>query len=122
MCVTSALASATLIFSHTLQPLSSSQVLFNSHCKTQREVWYFETAPFELYCEEKGLLLPPSSICCGTFILQAIKTPKVTFRYFQDLLGKHFDNPQVARYQSWFPEHQLEKDARRETVIFRLSE
>ncbi|XP_013911305.1 PREDICTED: hypoxia up-regulated protein 1 [Thamnophis sirtalis] len=52
----------------------------------------------------------------------AIKNPKVTFRYFQDLLGKHFDNPQVARYQSWFPEHQLEKDARRETVIFRLSD
>ncbi|XP_070808481.1 hypoxia up-regulated protein 1 [Pituophis catenifer annectens] len=52
----------------------------------------------------------------------AIKTPKVTFRYFQDLLGKHFDNPQVARYQSRFPEHQLEKDARRETVIFRLSD
>ncbi|XP_058050898.1 hypoxia up-regulated protein 1 [Ahaetulla prasina] len=52
----------------------------------------------------------------------AIKSPKVTFRYFQDLLGKHFDNPQVAWYQSWFPEHQLEKDARRETVIFRLSD
>ncbi|XP_063167023.1 hypoxia up-regulated protein 1 isoform X2 [Candoia aspera] len=52
----------------------------------------------------------------------AIKSPKVTFRYFQDLLGKHFNNPQVARYQSWFPEHQLEKDARRETVIFNLSD
>ncbi|XP_070621830.1 hypoxia up-regulated protein 1 isoform X2 [Erythrolamprus reginae] len=52
----------------------------------------------------------------------AIKTPKVTFRYFQDLLGKRFDNPQVALYQSWFPEHHLEKDARRETVIFKLSE
>uniref|UniRef100_T1DBC3 Hypoxia up-regulated protein 1 n=1 Tax=Crotalus horridus TaxID=35024 RepID=T1DBC3_CROHD len=52
----------------------------------------------------------------------AIKTPKVTFRYFQDLLGKHFDNPQVAQYQSWFPEHQLEKDARRETVTIRLSD
>ncbi|XP_007441553.1 hypoxia up-regulated protein 1 [Python bivittatus] len=52
----------------------------------------------------------------------AIKSPKVVFRYFQDLLGKRFNNPQVARYQSWFPEHQLEKDARRETVIFRLSE
>ncbi|KAL7981650.1 hypothetical protein Chor_005738 [Crotalus horridus] len=46
----------------------------------------------------------------------------VTFRYFQDLLGKHFDNPQVAQYQSWFPEHQLEKDARRETVTIRLSD
>uniref|UniRef100_A0A8C5S7P8 Hypoxia up-regulated protein 1 n=1 Tax=Laticauda laticaudata TaxID=8630 RepID=A0A8C5S7P8_LATLA len=52
----------------------------------------------------------------------ALKTPKVAFRYFQDLLGKHFDNPQVAQYQARFPEHRLEKDARRETVIFRLSD
>uniref|UniRef100_A0ABM5EQR3 Hypoxia up-regulated protein 1 n=1 Tax=Pogona vitticeps TaxID=103695 RepID=A0ABM5EQR3_9SAUR len=52
----------------------------------------------------------------------AIKNPKVAFRYFQDLLGKHIDNPQVALYQSRFPEHELVKDARRETVTFRLSE
>ncbi|XP_042330358.1 hypoxia up-regulated protein 1 isoform X2 [Sceloporus undulatus] len=52
----------------------------------------------------------------------AIKNPKVAFRYFQDLLGKHIDNPQVALYQSRFPEHELVKDARRETVTFKLSD
>ncbi|KAH0623377.1 hypothetical protein JD844_031650 [Phrynosoma platyrhinos] len=52
----------------------------------------------------------------------AIKNPKVAFRYFQDLLGKHIDNPQVAVYQSRFPEHELVKDARRETVTFKMSD
>nr|XP_056716807.1 hypoxia up-regulated protein 1 [Euleptes europaea] len=52
----------------------------------------------------------------------SIKTPKAAFRYFQDLLGKHIDNPQVALYQSRFPEHELVKDSRRATVSFRLSD
>ncbi|KAL8173441.1 UNVERIFIED_CONTAM: Hypoxia up-regulated protein 1 [Gekko kuhli] len=52
----------------------------------------------------------------------AIKSPKVAFRYFQDLLGKHIGNPQVALFQSRFPEHELVKDTRRQTVAFRLSE
>lgn len=58
-------------------------------------------------------LLPPA---------QSIKSPKLAFRYFQDLLGKHMDNPQVALYQSRFPEHELVKDSRRETVILKISE
>lgn len=32
------------------------------------------------------------------------------------------ENPQVAEYQSRFPEHELVKDARRGTVMFKLSE
>ncbi|NWI18027.1 HYOU1 protein, partial [Crypturellus soui] len=52
----------------------------------------------------------------------SIRTPKVAFRYFQDLLGKHVDNPQVALYQSRFPEHELVKDERRQTVVFKLSQ
>ncbi|XP_068772695.1 hypoxia up-regulated protein 1 [Struthio camelus] len=52
----------------------------------------------------------------------SIRSPKVAFRYFQDLLGKHIDNPQVALYQSRFPEHELVKDERRQTVIFKLSQ
>uniref|UniRef100_A0A8C6YTV6 Hypoxia up-regulated protein 1 n=1 Tax=Nothoprocta perdicaria TaxID=30464 RepID=A0A8C6YTV6_NOTPE len=52
----------------------------------------------------------------------SIRTPKVAFRYFQDLLGKHMDNPQVALYQSRFPEHELVKDERRQTVVFKLSQ
>ncbi|KGL82593.1 Hypoxia up-regulated protein 1, partial [Tinamus guttatus] len=52
----------------------------------------------------------------------SIRTPKVAFRYFQDLLGKHVDNPQVALYRSRFPEHELVKDERRQTVVFKLSQ
>ncbi|NXA42897.1 HYOU1 protein, partial [Eudromia elegans] len=52
----------------------------------------------------------------------SIRTPKVAFRYFQDLLGKHMENPQVALYQSRFPEHELVKDERRQTVVFKLSQ
>ncbi|NXD17338.1 HYOU1 protein, partial [Nothocercus nigrocapillus] len=52
----------------------------------------------------------------------SIRTPKVAFRYFQDLLGKHMENPQVALYRSRFPEHELVKDERRQTVVFKLSQ
>ncbi|NXK07935.1 HYOU1 protein, partial [Herpetotheres cachinnans] len=52
----------------------------------------------------------------------SIRTPKVAFRYFRDLLGKRIDNPHVALYQSRFPEHELVKDEKRETVIFKLSQ
>ncbi|XP_062450640.1 hypoxia up-regulated protein 1 isoform X2 [Rhea pennata] len=52
----------------------------------------------------------------------SIRSPKVAFRYFQDLLGKHIDNPQVALYQSRFPEHELVKDERRQTVVFKLTQ
>ncbi|XP_069643925.1 hypoxia up-regulated protein 1 isoform X2 [Haliaeetus albicilla] len=51
----------------------------------------------------------------------SIRTPKVAFRYFQDLLGKRIDNPHVALYQARFPEHELVKDEKRQTVIFKLS-
>ncbi|NXG49551.1 HYOU1 protein, partial [Psilopogon haemacephalus] len=51
-----------------------------------------------------------------------IRMPKVVFRYFQDLLGKRMDNPHVALYQSRFPEHELVKDEKRQTVIFKLSQ
>ncbi|XP_051494331.1 hypoxia up-regulated protein 1 [Apus apus] len=52
----------------------------------------------------------------------SIRTPKVAFRYFQDLLGKRIDNPHVVLYQSRFPEHELVKDEKRQTVIFKLSQ
>uniref|UniRef100_A0A8B9CBG3 Hypoxia up-regulated protein 1 n=1 Tax=Anser brachyrhynchus TaxID=132585 RepID=A0A8B9CBG3_9AVES len=52
----------------------------------------------------------------------SIRTPKVAFRYFQDLLGKHINNPQVALYQTRFPEHVLVEDEKRQTVIFKLSQ
>lgn len=62
-----------------------------------------------------------SWVTCFSF-LQSIRTPKVAFRYFQDLLGKRIDNPHVALYQSRFPEHELVKDEKRQTVIFKLSQ
>ncbi|KAK4809507.1 hypothetical protein QYF61_015064 [Mycteria americana] len=52
----------------------------------------------------------------------SIRTPKVAFRYFQDLLGKRIDNPHVALYRSRFPEHELVKDEKRQTVVFKLSQ
>ncbi|XP_050777947.1 hypoxia up-regulated protein 1 isoform X2 [Gopherus flavomarginatus] len=51
----------------------------------------------------------------------SIKNPKIVLRYFQDLLGKHIDNPQVTLYRWRFPQHELVKDERRQTVIFKLS-
>nr|XP_033774968.1 hypoxia up-regulated protein 1 isoform X2 [Geotrypetes seraphini] len=52
----------------------------------------------------------------------AMKNPKVTLRYFQDLLGKHMDNPHVDNYLIRFPEHKLVKDERRGTALFELSD
>ncbi|KAM4704124.1 hypoxia up-regulated protein 1 isoform 2-T2 [Rhinophrynus dorsalis] len=51
-----------------------------------------------------------------------VKNPKVAFRYFQDLLGKKVNNPQVAAFEARFPEYQVVKDERRETVLFKLSD
>ncbi|XP_066563824.1 hypoxia up-regulated protein 1 isoform X2 [Amia ocellicauda] len=52
----------------------------------------------------------------------SVKTPRLVYRYIQDLLGKSVDNPQVALYQKRFPEHQLEKDESRGTVLFKYSD
>uniref|UniRef100_A0A8C3GKD6 Hypoxia up-regulated protein 1 n=1 Tax=Cairina moschata TaxID=8855 RepID=A0A8C3GKD6_CAIMO len=52
----------------------------------------------------------------------SIRTPKVAFRYFQDLLGKQINNPQVVLYRTRFPEHELVEDEKRQTVIFKLSQ
>ncbi|XP_031428030.1 hypoxia up-regulated protein 1 isoform X2 [Clupea harengus] len=52
----------------------------------------------------------------------SVKNPKVVYRYIQNLLGKREDNPQVVQYQQHFPEHLLEKDEERGTVLFKHSE
>ncbi|XP_053308574.1 hypoxia up-regulated protein 1 isoform X2 [Spea bombifrons] len=52
----------------------------------------------------------------------AVKNPKITFRFFQDLLGKRAENPQVEAFKAKFPEYQIEKDERRGTVAFKLSD
>nr|XP_008122446.1 PREDICTED: hypoxia up-regulated protein 1 [Anolis carolinensis] len=71
--------------------------------------------PVAVTLKENERLFGDSAVGMG------IKNPKVAFRYFQDLLGKRMDNPQVVLFQSRFPEHELMKDARRETVTFHLS-
>ncbi|XP_005378351.2 PREDICTED: hypoxia up-regulated protein 1 isoform X2 [Chinchilla lanigera] len=50
----------------------------------------------------------------------AIKNPKATLRYFQNLLGKQADNPHVALYRARFPEHELNFDPQRQTVHFQI--
>ncbi|XP_073513129.1 hypoxia up-regulated protein 1 isoform X2 [Phyllobates terribilis] len=52
----------------------------------------------------------------------AAKNPKVTFRYFQDLIGKRAENPQVESFRSRFPEYSVVREAERGTVLFKLSE
>ncbi|KPP75733.1 hypothetical protein Z043_105003, partial [Scleropages formosus] len=52
----------------------------------------------------------------------SVKNPKVVYRYLQDLLGKRYDNPQVDLYRKRFPEHQLERDESRGTVLFKFSD
>lgn len=72
----------------------------------------------------RSRVLPPALVPepDGLVLPQSIRTPKVAFRYFQDLLGKRIDNPHVVLYRSRFPEHELLKDDRRQTVIFKLSQ
>ncbi|XP_068096962.1 hypoxia up-regulated protein 1 isoform X2 [Hyperolius riggenbachi] len=52
----------------------------------------------------------------------ATKNPKLTFRYFQDLLGKLAENPQVENFKKRFPEYSIVKDEVRGTTRFKLSE
>uniref|UniRef100_A0A673AL54 Hypoxia up-regulated protein 1 n=1 Tax=Sphaeramia orbicularis TaxID=375764 RepID=A0A673AL54_9TELE len=58
----------------------------------------------------------------GDSALGSVKNPKTVYRYLQCLLGKKFNNPQVALYEKWFPEHQLQEDPVRGTVYFKNSE
>lgn len=51
-----------------------------------------------------------------------MKNPKTVYRHIQSLLGKSYDNPQVALYQKRFSEHLLQKDPVRETAVFKNSE
>lgn len=51
----------------------------------------------------------------------AVKNPKATLRYFQNLLGKQEKNPHVALYRARFPEHELGLDPQRQTMRFHIS-
>ncbi|KAG9482532.1 hypoxia up-regulated protein 1 isoform X2 [Eleutherodactylus coqui] len=52
----------------------------------------------------------------------AAKIPRVTFRFFQDLLGKRAENPQVEEFIKQRPEYSVVTDDARGTALFKLSE
>uniref|UniRef100_A0A4W5NIE4 Hypoxia up-regulated protein 1 n=1 Tax=Hucho hucho TaxID=62062 RepID=A0A4W5NIE4_9TELE len=85
--------------------------------------------PMEIALNKESRRKTPIAVCLkenerlfGDSALGSVKNPKFVYRYLQSLLGKKYDNPQVAFYQKRFPEHQLVKDASRGTVLFRNSE
>lgn len=74
-----------------------------------------------LSVKSEAVVLGPGTNAAHLYLLQAIKNPKATLRYFQHLLGKQGDNPHVALYQARFPEHELSFDPQRQTVRFQIS-
>ncbi|XP_029040545.2 hypoxia up-regulated protein 1 isoform X1 [Osmia bicornis bicornis] len=51
-----------------------------------------------------------------------IKSPKNSFSYILDLLGKSIDNPLVQLYQKRFPYYDIISDEERKTIAFRLDQ
>lgn len=49
----------------------------------------------------------------------AVKYPKNSYIFLQDLLGKKINNPLVQQYKKRFPWYNLEEDKERGTVVFR---
>lgn len=49
-----------------------------------------------------------------------LRFPTNSFHYLLDLLGKTVDNPIVKLYQKRFPYYNIEADAERKTVVFKL--
>uniref|UniRef100_A0A673AG16 Hypoxia up-regulated protein 1 n=1 Tax=Sphaeramia orbicularis TaxID=375764 RepID=A0A673AG16_9TELE len=85
--------------------------------------------PMEIVLNKESRRKTPAVVCLkenerlfGDSALGSVKNPKTVYRYLQCLLGKKFNNPQVALYEKWFPEHQLQEDPVRGTVYFKNSE
>uniref|UniRef100_A0A8C9VDY9 Hypoxia up-regulated protein 1 n=1 Tax=Scleropages formosus TaxID=113540 RepID=A0A8C9VDY9_SCLFO len=85
--------------------------------------------PMEIVLNKESRRKTPVAVCLkenerlfGDGALGSVKNPKVVYRYLQDLLGKRYDNPQVDLYRKRFPEHQLERDESRGTVLFKFSD
>ncbi|XP_023690980.2 hypoxia up-regulated protein 1 [Paramormyrops kingsleyae] len=86
--------------------------------------------PMEIVLNKESRRKTPVAVCLkenerlfgDSALGVSVKNPKLVYRYLQDLLGKKHDNPQVALYKKRFPEHQLQKDENRETVLFKSSE
>ncbi|XP_048872168.1 hypoxia up-regulated protein 1 [Brienomyrus brachyistius] len=86
--------------------------------------------PMEIVLNKESRRKTPVAVCLkenerlfgDSALGVSVKNPKLVYRYLQDLLGKKHDNPQVALYKKRFPEHQLQKDETRDTVLFKSSE
>ncbi|KAI4875826.1 hypothetical protein NFI96_024442 [Prochilodus magdalenae] len=86
--------------------------------------------PMEIVLNKESRRKTPVAVCLkenerlfgDSALGVSVKNPKVVYRYLQNLLGKTAKNPQVAQYQKYFPEHQLQSDEKRGTVLFKNSE
>ncbi|XP_059400263.1 hypoxia up-regulated protein 1-like [Carassius carassius] len=86
--------------------------------------------PMEIVLNKESRRKTPVAVCLkenerlfgDSALGVAVKNPKVVYRFLQSILGKTADNPQVAQYEKHFPEHQLQRDEKRGTVFFKLSE
>uniref|UniRef100_A0A8C3FZ03 Hypoxia up-regulated protein 1 n=1 Tax=Cyclopterus lumpus TaxID=8103 RepID=A0A8C3FZ03_CYCLU len=86
--------------------------------------------PMEIVLNKESSRKTPMAVCLkenerllgDSALGVSVKNPKSVYRHLQGLLGKKYDNLQVALYQKRFPEHQLLEDPVRGTVYFKNSE
>ncbi|KAM8900220.1 hypoxia up-regulated protein 1 isoform 3-T3 [Spinachia spinachia] len=86
--------------------------------------------PMEIVLNKESRRKTPMAVCLkenerflgDSALGMSVKNPTAVYRHLQGLLGKKYDNLQVALYQKRFPEHQLLEDPVRGTVYFKNSE
>lgn len=86
--------------------------------------------PMEIVLNKESRRKTPTAVCLkenerlfgDSALGVSVKNPKTVYRHLQSLLGKSYDNPQVALYQKRFSEHELQKDPVRGTAFFKNSE
>ncbi|KAM9348297.1 hypoxia up-regulated protein 1 [Symphorus nematophorus] len=86
--------------------------------------------PMEIVLNKESRRKTPTAVCLkenerlfgDSALGVSVKNPKTVYRHLQSLLGKKHSNLQVGIYQKRFPEHQLQEDPVRGTVIFKNSE
>ncbi|KAM9788994.1 hypoxia up-regulated protein 1 [Neosynchiropus ocellatus] len=86
--------------------------------------------PMEIVLNKESRRKTPAVVCLkenerlfgDSALGVSVKNPKTVYRHLQSLIGKKYNNPQVALYQKRFPEHQLHADPARDTVYFKFSE
>uniref|UniRef100_A0AAQ4QHT9 Hypoxia up-regulated protein 1 n=1 Tax=Gasterosteus aculeatus aculeatus TaxID=481459 RepID=A0AAQ4QHT9_GASAC len=86
--------------------------------------------PMEIVLNKESRRKTPTAVCLkenerflgDSALGMSVKNPTTVYRHLQGLLGKKYDNLQVALYQKRFPEHQLLEDPVRGTVYFKNSE